>query len=255
MSNVNYRKIYEELREAGLVKMFESISIRFFMGIASTLTHPISGEQLFLDLDSPDKTTPISDKYKEVLHEVIRPEDSLRYHVIISDIFVVHYVILLNDGLKGRVKESPNSDEAITRMRIVTEEATGSDETRKKIEAVMVIGNGSENVNDTTRGPLIKHELCHIVLKYLLEIGRPDVLEFLENGETEPDAIPTKEDMAEFTEFLCDFIQFDSTIINKYTVNPITKFSDALEFIFKPGTGDKYSRFLRSIAPFFDEQM
>lgn len=252
MSNVDYRRLYEALRDAGLVKTFEAVSVRFFMGIASTLTKPITGEELFNELDNPGDKEPISEGYKKFLHEVIRPDDTLRYHIVVSDIFVVHYVILLNSGLVGRIKQSPDSDEAVSRMRIM-EVPNDVDYDTARVEAVMLIGNGSPNVNDNTRGPLIKHELCHIILKHLLEISDPNVFDYL--GELPDDEYPTEEDMEQFMEFLCDFIQFDATIINKYTINPINRFYDAMEFVFKPGTKEKYEKYTKAIAPFFDEQL
>lgn len=252
MSNVDYRRIYEALRGAGLVKTFETASVRFFMGIAATLTKPISGEELFNELDNPEENEKLSEDYKKFLHEVVRPDDTLRYHIVVSDIFVVHYIILLNSGLAGRIKQFPNNDEAVSRMRIM-EVPPDADYDTAKVEAVMLIGNGSPNVNDNTRGPLIKHELCHIILKHLLEISDPTVLDYL--GELPEDEHPTEEDMEQFMEFLCDFVQFDATIINKYTINPITRFYDAMEFVFKPGTKEKYEKYTKSIAPFFDEQV
>ena len=251
---VDYREVYEAFRDAGLVKLFESMSTRFFMGIASTLTKPITGEEFFSQIDHPDAdTVPMSSctEIRDFAHAVVKPEDKLRYHVIVSDIFVIHYIFLYDRGLKGTVPTMEDVDEAATKMRLMLTaeeipETHLSDDVR--VEAVMIIGDGSPNVTDDTRGPILKHELTHILIKYLMDIGNPSLLENVF-------ATPSKEELDEFIEFLCDFIQFDSTIINKYTVHPITRMAEAMEFIFKSGMEEKYSPYMRAIAPFFDEQM
>lgn len=253
-SKVDYRELYEAFRDAGLVKLFETMSTRFFMGIASTLTKPITGEELYNQIDNPDPDSiPVSTGtgMREFLHAVVKPEDKLRYHVIVSDAFIIHYIFLYDRGLKGTVPDMEESDEAVTKMRFMVSseeipEANLPDELR--VEAIMILGNGSEYVNDDTRGPILKHELTHILIKYLMDVDQPDLLDNVFD-------VPSKEELADFIEFLCDFTQFDATILNKYTVNPITGFSEALEFIFKNGVEDKYAPYMRAIAPFFDEQM
>lgn len=253
-SKIDWREVYEAFRDAGLVKLFETMNTRFFMGIASSLTKPITGEELIHQISNPgDGEVPISTGtgLREFLDVVIKPEDKLRYHVIVSDAFVIHYIFLYDRGLKGTIPDMDDADEAVTRMRFMVSaeeipEAGLSDGLR--VEAVMILGNGAEYVNDETRGAILKHELTHILIKYLMDIEQPDLLDNVF-------AVPSKEELSEFIEFLCDFTQFDATILNKYTVNPIVKFSEALEFIFKNGTIDKYELYMNAIAPFFNEQM
>lgn len=235
-----YLSLYTVLREAGLVKTFEQVSVRFFMGIASTMTKPTTGDALIDTLKgNPDGDSPtMPDVYVEKLTSILKPEDSVRYHVIGSEFFTIHYVIILNGDLGGRVKGFEDCHEALTLMRTV--DTVDGD----KIEALMLIGNGSENVTDKTRGPIIKHELTHVLLKYFTEIKIPDFGNMIKDL--------TDEEWKDFVEFLCDFIQFDSSIINRYTPNPISKFGDALEFIFKPGTAEKYAPYMKAISGYFD---
>lgn len=238
--------MYEALREAGLVKLFETSSTQFFMGIAATLSAPISGEMFIEMITNPtDGDVAMDDISKSFATSAVKPDDTLRYHVIVSNEFEIHYVILLESSLLGRVEGLENIETAISAIHL----GSRGGEVKDFVKSVMLIGNGSSQVTDVTRGMLIKHELTHVLYTYITDIREPNLIKNCGGNEL------TDEEMHEFVEFICDFTMYDASVINKFTVNPINKFCDDLDINFKKGTKEKYAKYIKPLSLYFDELM
>lgn len=249
-----YYDLFTELRGMGLTKMFEEYSVRFFMGIATTQCAPVSKDVIVSKLkDRPDSEIP--EEYIKFIDSVLKDTDRVRYHPICLPHMSIHYLIILNDDLEGRLEDLPNVSAAFSKMcvnivpkeqEISSEEGeTSVPEDYYDVFAIIMVGDKSPQISDTTRGPIIKHELTHILIKYLVDVEHPDLFNIYKDDLT-------KEELDSFIEFLCDFIQCDSSVINKFTVNPINKFVDTMEILFKPETVEQYAPYLKSISRFYN---
>ena len=240
-ARLNY---FKELRESGLTKLFEEDVRIFFGGIVSSTRNPMNKEKLLeIFKQMPEAILPI--QLEEHIVGLIKDTDVFRYHQIPVHDIMVHYIYINNDDLVGRNPDYLNPAGLSTSCTI------GGDGSEKKSSdfsefAMILIGDKHPVVTDRTRGFIVKHEFAHVILHYICYVVNPGIrakyLEWL-----------TEEELHEFDEFICDFVQFDSTIINKYTPNPIARFVDTMPLIYNDNAIEHYNPFIKAISPFFNE--
>lgn len=250
MSEKALLTLFGDLRENGMTKMYEQYQRLFISGIVSTSTHPINYETFIDEVSSVD-VYELPDEMRKFLTDVVRGGDNLRYHRIIIDDIMIHYVFINNNELGDRV---PGFDHpaAVSNIMINAEyvEPKKSDNdtqvqpTSFREYAAIVVGDKSPDINDKTRNHIVKHEFAHVIIKYITSVVDNQLL--LRNKEN-----LTDNEIKDFIEFLCDFIQFDNMTINKYTTNPISDFADSMEDLFKPDVIEKYNNYLKEISEFY----
>lgn len=239
---------FKELREAGLTKLFEEDQRQFFAGIVSTAKNPMNKEKLN-DIFSQEGPSKIPDVLKDYANKILNDEDIFRYHMIsIRGEILVHYIYINNASLTGRDERFANPaglSGMITSQQLVPPEEENPYDSEYKEFGIILIGDKNPVITDRTRGFVVKHEFAHIIHHYVCNIVSPGIrdkyLEWL-----------TPEELQEFDEFICDFIQFDFTIINKYTTNPIARFVDTMPLIYNKDAIEKYNPMVKAISPYFN---
>lgn len=249
----DYKKLYEIIREEGFIEEFETQVPSFFMGIASTYKCPMSGESLLYDIESGiiDKNVPMLPESKECIKELIKPDDELRYHAFSTDIALFHYIYLIKGDLGGRAKgEFADVNTGISTIIKYNLLDKDTDEpVHDDIEVVMVIGGSA--LNDTTVGITIKHEFTHVLISRKLDElkkNKPDVIDKIHENISD-------DEWEDYIEFLCEFIQYDVSNINRYTINPVDRFMDEHEDVLRPEFKDKFNKFIAPISEFYNEKL
>ena len=248
--------LYTELRDAGYVKMYDDVKSKFVMWVAETRNRPKSKE-LVMERIKGLKDFQIPKSYISFIESELRDTDSIRYHIVPLDNIMIHYFVIDNDSLIGRNPDMPEITSAFTRMCLNESEKPVDDSADDveekdpwyKMFAVIMLGAKSPEFEDSTNNPIgftMKHELAHVVLKYVNDVVYPGVLDKYV-GEDKF----TEDEMKLFIEFLCDFTQFDIPVINKYSGNPIGRFSDVAEVLFKPERVEQYAPILKAISKYF----
>lgn len=250
MSEKALLTLFGDLRENGMTKMYEQYQRLFISGIVATATHPINHETFMEELSSVDAGE-LPDEMRKFLTDVVKDGDDLRYHRICIDDIMIHYVFINNNELGDRV---PGFDHpaAVSSIMInvdyVEPKKSDGDAQTSPVSyreyAAIVIGDKSPDINDKTRTHIVKHEFAHVIIKYITSVVDNQLL--LRNKEK-----LTDDEIKDFIEFLCDFIQFDNMTINKYTPNPISEFADSMEDLFKPDVIEKYNGYLKEISEFY----
>lgn len=242
---------FKELREAGLTKLFEEDQRQFFAGIVSTAKNPMNKEKVN-DIFSQEGPSVIPDVLKDYANKILRDTDIFRYHMIpIRGEILVHYIYINNASLENRDEKFGNPaglSVMIASDQLVPPETEEPYNSEYKEFGLILIGDKNPVITDRTRGFVVKHEFAHIVHYYVCNVTNPGLrdkyLEWL-----------TPEELQEFDEFICDFIQFDSTIINKYTPNPIARFTDTMPLIYNNDAIEKYNPMVKAISPYFNSLM
>ena len=250
-------ELFKELRENGFTKLFEDYSKSFITGIVLTKQRPIKKDQLIEILDNEtDHTRDITDDIASAIKSIVSNDDIFRYHCIKMYDIIVHYIFIKNNSLKGRdlIEGDPtgvtimqtNSDAFVE----TPSQPDGQDGEPVigpkcfKLFSSIIIGGSHQSITDRTLGFITKHELAHVVFRYLTDILHPGIIDKYRDTLSE-------EDIDKFTEFLCDFIQFDTTVINKYTVNPVAKFVDFMPVLFTEDAIETYNPLVKAISPFY----
>lgn len=247
-----YEKMFAKVRDIGLPKAYEDAAVSFFMGIANTVTPPKTGDTIKDELDAyPDDV--ISPSFKETITGLVKPTDVYRLHVVRFTGISITYLILLNSDLVGRTELKDDVPATVMMQFHPVEEPSEND---TELGALIVFGDKSPHVTDHTRGAILKHELLHVVQTYVTEIANPNfykelreeiVAEDPERGKDFDDTLDL------FQEFLCDFEQYDTPIVNRYTRKPTIKFRDEEEIMLKPEIIEAYEPILIGVESYYNK--
>lgn len=253
-------ELFKDLREHGLTKYFEEYSRLFVTGIVSTAGDVIEKDDFDKMIETVDFGL-LPNELCTFLKSIVCSGDILRYHMIIISGIVIHYVFIKNNEIGTRLDkfDHPAAVSSIiinheydsvqvsgANTKDTTDEETSVPDTHNyMMYAGIVFGEKCADVSDRTRGPIIKHELAHIIIEYVACILSPGLFDKYKEDLSD-------EEISNFVEFLCDFVQFDSLVINKVTVNPIARFVDAMPLLFKEPVVEKYSDYVKVISPFYN---
>ena len=243
--------LFRELREAGFVKMFEELSKHFLAGIVATARPPINKEMLEEQLSEEDSGI-LEESTKATILKWIQSGDRFRYHKIQIEDMMIHYFYVTNGTMAGRNEFNPDAsglsyiitDPTIPKVK-ESEDEEGRIQKPTRLFAAILVGEEHPAVTDRTRGLIVKHEFAHVIFQYIVTLTSPGLLEKYKEELTD-------EEIWEFREFLCDFVQFDQATINKYTPNPVVTFVDTMPLVFHEDAIEKYNPLIKSIASFFN---
>lgn len=246
-----YAKAFEFVREIGFTKNYESMVGNFTMGIAMTKPpRPVGKEEFDEKIEELVKTRPYEfpDNLNWTLQSLVKEGDSLRYHRVYFNDIMVHYVFIKNASLAGRV-DGIEDPAAVSKAIKINNMPDGADEKFKDIELVgmIVIGDKNPVITNQSRGQILDHEFAHIMLEFTrCHATEEQVAKLDEIKEDLGDKYPL------FEEFLCDFIPYDSTVVNRFKVSPIAKFSDAMNEFFKDDVIEAYAPIVKAISPYYE---
>ena len=114
------------------------------------------------------------------------------------------------------------------------------------IRSLIIIGEQSPGVNDTTKNHILKHELVHIGL-WLLEY----------KNEFDPKNICDGDDVTKEIEFLCDFIPYYGLSFTDEDGEPISSleaFEDDLQTM-ETMFEDDYYTFIKDMKEILEEEL
>lgn len=249
-----YLEAFEFIRGLGFTKNYETLVGPFTMGIAMTKPpKPVGKEDFDAKIDELMKTRPyeLPENLSDELKNVVREGDVLRYHRIYFNNLLIHYVFIKNASLGNRVKEFQNP--AAISKTIIVDKATIPDDADEKFKSVemvgmIVIGDTNPAITNVSRGHVLDHEFAHVMLANTLLHTSDEQWETYNNLVVKG----LGDHFNTFEEFLCDFTPYDSTVVNRFKVSPIAKFSDAMKEFFKDEVIDAYVPIVKAIAPFYD---
>lgn len=123
------------------------------------------------------------------------------------------------------------------------------DDGEPKVFAIMVLNEEHPSVSDDTFGKIVKHELTHVLLEMIQWVLHIPV--FTDADDDTVGLIEDDKELYEFEEFLCDYIQWDSTV--SPGEDPIEKFEEAMKKYLTWLAVDVYTLYLEAIQEYYLE--
>lgn len=195
--NKVYQKIYEDLNELNILRLFNVVRERLFMAIAN------GGPKSYVNSALPEhlEKTNLSDKQKEILTKLIKPEEeesgiSFKHYSTAIRETDIEYFVLNGTDLSSIVEGASPAGAYISDI-VPDPEKPDS----KILSSLIIVSESDSRINENTYSITIKHELVHLVIR---------VIEFISHYIIGKDPKLSEEDAELFEEFLCDFVPFAS---------------------------------------------
>jgi len=254
-----YQTVFGQLKELGFTKLFEDMSMEFFMQIATSPRYPITASTTKEEILKMDESI-LPSWYKDYLtkEDVFRESDDIRYHIFkLGGVIAGVYFVILNDKLEGRSDGNGGligDHPGITKFTSYPKDADPAP--MFLMNSIILFGDKAPQVTDVTRGLILKHELAHTILSYVTNVVHPDFFKekISELNTSDPKlAVEFEKTMTDFIEFLCDFVQYDASIVTKYIKKPLQKFCDAELTAFTKATIEKYRPFVEAVDWYYHD--
>lgn len=247
---MNYCKIFKQLKDEGVNHLFNDLNRRLVLGISAGDTTPkpvdsIKDEfpgMLYRYSELKQLADVDIDMCIDFISKHISNSTTYRHHVI--DMQSSYDTIIEYFVLSGG--DRPVSDPASNTLIITTPRHEGKLE--NVIYAVMFIYEDHPSVGEDTIGKIVKHELTHVLLELMEFVMDTPIWN---DPITDEELFESKEERLAFEEFLCDYIQWDSTA--GPNEDPVDKFRDVAKTYLTWIASDLYEPYLSAIEEYYKD--
>lgn len=244
----NWKQIFRQLKEAGVNSMFQELNRKLVLGISTGDATPKSPDT-WDDIESQIishmknikhvKEDDIDcDREIKFIKPVIENCISYRHH----NIDIPSYGLMLDYFI---VKGEPSDTPAKTMMSTVMDHDNGN----FVVYSIMIIFEDHDVVTDDTLSKIVKHELTHVLLETM---EYPLGISIYNNPTTDKELFDDENELASFQEFLCDYIQWDSTV--SPNEHPVAKFREAMKKYLTWIASDLYEPFIQAVEEYYNEE-
>lgn len=239
------REMFSWIRNTkSFLKDIDDLKQTFTMTVAS-----LSQESISITADAfKDKLhvlgSLLTDKMREFLLKAITSEDSIRYYRITTGMYTYNYVAISTGTVRGKYDNVPESAVAVNYTEIQECADDNGELAIEHIEVGIVVGLNDPAVTVKSLPHLVKHELAHTLLDVIIWENPEKFDEFKSSvGEEIYDY---------FIEFMCDYIQFDYLVMNRYVPKPIPTFREWMSETKTKEVGAYYAKFVDAIESLYD---
>lgn len=250
-----YKEVFKFLKEECRINsVFNEFDRQLVLDISSDRTPPKVSTEISSEFDEIEKrgktfadSLPL-DEVKHFIQDLVSVGKKYRHHTIsvpqyktMIEYFVVSECVRNEDSLvKSVLSEDEQAKTLILSHPSVMNPEDGW------VYAVMVVFEDWDNVTDDNFGKIVRHELTHVILEVIDCIMGAEI--FTDSSTGEP-LIADKREQREFEEFLCDYIQCDSTV--GPTSDPVEVFNDVIKNHLTWIAGDLYRPYLNDVSDYY----
>lgn len=235
-----YRKVREDWNFLKNIDMFKQ---SFIMTLASLSQESVSmtrdGFKAKLDTLGDE----LSKNMVETLLHCVGEDDVVRYYRFSIDEYVFNYLAIPTTTVRGKFKDVPDDSVAVCNVEIHSGVRSNGENGIVRVDAAIVIGLNDPIVTAKFLPHLVKHEIAHVLLE-VIQFEHPDEFKLFRKDVG-------ADTYKYFIEFLCDYIQFDYLVMNRFIPKPIPTFREWMSEIKTKVAGAFYSRFLDAIEPLY----
>lgn len=241
-------KIFGNLKRQGVNHLFNDLNRRMILGISA-------GDTILKQIDA------LSDEFEGMLHRYMQltnnPQSddiesiksfikqhtdgikSYRHHII--DMEKEYDTIIEYFVFRGDVPE-----EGPAAKTLITTSCRQDGLLETTIHATIIIFEDHPSVGEDTMGKIVKHELTHVLLELMEHgFGAP----IWNDAATDKELFDSKEELQGFEEFLCDYIQWDSSV--GPNEDPIDKFRDVMKTYLTWIASDLYEPYINAVEEYY----